>query len=101
MARVVAPAVPTQIRIGAAVYRVDVIDDPDKLGETDDSHTLITITSDQSECSTRDTVIHEALHAIMWCSGARRVLDLSHKHEERIVRLLSPAVLALLRDNPD
>lgn len=51
----------------------------------------------QDEFNTKDTVLHEALHALLAEAPFERPTD----EEERYVLFLSTALLGLLRDNPE
>lgn len=44
----------------------------------------------------QDTLLHEILHAVCWYTQ----LGLSHKKEERVVGVLSSALIGVFRDNP-
>ena len=94
---------PKVLHIGAATYDVKPKGRHfDLLGETDDNNTVIKIrTKNQSIACQRDTLLHEAMHAIFWCSGMKNNEGFSSDAEERIIRVLAPWLLALLRDNPD
>lgn len=54
----------------------------------------------QSESGLRDTVLHEAMHAIIYLAGIKKALELDHDDEEKLVVTLTPWILALMRDNP-
>lgn len=70
------------------------------VGEFLSSDTSIEVRTKQSPSGLRDTVIHEALHAILYLAGLLNALELNHETEERLVVTLAPWLLALLRDNP-
>lgn len=70
------------------------------VGEFIEDQTAIELRKDQSVSGLRDTLLHEALHAVVYLAGLRVALELTHKQEERLVVTLAPWVLALLRDNP-
>lgn len=94
---------PKVLYIGAADVDVKFrkqLSSPTLIGEFDGAGSNILLRNDQSESSLRDTLIHEALHAIVYLSGIRENLSLSHEDEEKLVVALSPWLLALLRDNP-
>jgi hypothetical protein len=78
----------------------------DKLGETiygesEKDPAGIKILKGQSPANKRDTLMHESLHAILYAAGGHVLLPLNHDDEERLIRFLSPWLVALLRDNPD
>lgn len=91
---------PKTLFVGAADYEVRQVKRLDVLGETNTESTSILIRSGQSPSCQRDTVLHEALHAIVFQSGLHKVFGLNHEEEEKLVVTLTPWVLALLRDNP-
>lgn len=92
---------PAELRIGPHTYRVRLSDKLEEYGHTDNRQSKIRLAGWQADGQLRDTLLHEALHAIVWCSGGSRLLALSDEDEERMVRLISPWLLQLLRDNPD
>lgn len=90
-----------RLRIGPATWRVRTAPiDPDKLGVTRTAKHRIHLSPAQDASSRRDTLLHECLHAIFYESGLASVLAVSDDDEERFIRLLTPWLLALLRDNP-
>lgn len=95
---------PKVIFIGPHDYAVSMSKkkiDPNLFGETDNTNSEIHVHPNQSLQNKRDTLIHEILHAILFASGAKRVLGWSAEREEKVIRLLSPWLLAVLQDNPD
>lgn len=60
----------------------------------------IEIRGDRPVAMTRDTLLHEVLHAVLAISGTRAMVDLEREDEEKIVSGLAPALLHVLRDNP-
>lgn len=91
---------PDAVLVGATRYTVESRDRK-LFGRTDNRHSTIMVSSRQSGASARDTLLHEVLHAILWCSAAGRMLPLGDEDEERLVRLLTPWLLAVIRDNPE
>lgn len=91
---------PKIVHIGPIDYRVKT-NRAELFGETDNSQTVITLTARQSPPSMRDTLLHEVLHAALWCSGATHVLDLGDETEEHLIRFLAPWLLGVIRANPD
>lgn len=89
---------PAQIHVGPATYRVKVRKHMELLGERENEQTEILIQADQSLGCMRDTLLHECLHAVVFCSG--HGYQLEHDEEERLVRRLAPWLLGLVRDNP-
>lgn len=92
---------PSVVFLGAADYEIVEKKNIDVLGETDDNNTTIRIKRAQSDACKRDTLLHEVLHAVMWLSGGKHVFGLDHEDEEKLIRVLTPWILAFLRDNPE
>lgn len=99
---------PTRVKVGAYTYTVKVdadrIKELEKESETDlygiTSHGILEIALHPTVAPMvmRETLLHEVLHAVLYNTGvADRMTD---KNEEHLVRALSPALFALLRDNP-
>ena len=65
-------------------------------GRTSTRKSLIEVEASQSPQQKRDTVLHEVLHACLTHLSITLVDD----EEEKIVRGLTPWLLAALRDNP-
>ena len=89
---------PKRVVIGPFSYQVVV--DADRLpadlyGQCDKGKHVIALHPDQSAPRLRATLVHELLHALCDLTG----LD-DDKAEERLVTVLAPALLAVLRDNP-
>jgi hypothetical protein len=95
---------PKTVRIGPAKWKIRLADLPeldDKLGLTMSRHSTIVIHENQSAAAMRDTVVHEILHAVLVDAGISIALGIDHDDEERMVRLLAPALLGVFfRDNP-
>lgn len=68
-----------------------IVDNDPAMGAYDQELSCILIKDGMSASSTRDTLMHELLHAI---------LQHYEMDSEKIVRLMTPALLAILRDNP-
>lgn len=45
------------------------------------------------------TILHEALHAIIWAGGLREIIKGS-RNEEMVVRTLEVGLVSMIRDNP-
>lgn len=93
---------PEALKIGPAVWRVSPrTTSKARFGETVRGRTELGVdTVAQSVAAQRETLLHESLHAILWSAGGATLLGLDDEHEERLVTLLSPWLLAMLRDNP-
>ena len=68
-----------------------IVDNDPAIGTYDQELSRILIKDGMSASSTRDTLMHELLHAI---------LQHYEMDSEKIVRLMTPALIAILRDNP-
>lgn len=69
-----------------------LVDNEPAMGSYEQEMSLIVIKDNMSESSTRDTLMHEILHAIL----QHYAMD-----SEKLVRIITPALISLLRDNPD
>lgn len=89
---------PKRIVIGNHVFKVRLgsIRSGALLGQTTHRKTLIKVDGSCSASQVRDTVLHEVLHAVI-NDGPN---DLDPDVEERIVRVIAPALLGVLRNNP-
>lgn len=99
---------PVELEIGP--HRYEVIADraaldaicraqrTDLLGHTDSRLNTIAVAPDQAGAQLRDTLLHEALHAIFDYIGLSH--DWGPALEEHVICRLSPAVLELMRRNP-
>lgn len=79
------------------VYRI--VHDPalvDIVGETKAEQQLIKLRPGQGPDYEADTVLHEAIHAML----SHAPIDLEHELEEKVCLVLAPALLDLLRRNP-
>ena len=59
----------------------------------------ILVTEQQAPGQQRDTLLHEVLHALTEMTGLHN--EWSEEKEEAVVRRLTPALLDVLRRNPD
>lgn len=105
-------ALPSAISVGPFVYDV-VLDKAkvdahcramrrDMIGVCD--HVNLTLSIDPSQASDQmaDTVLHETLHAIVRMVGLNSGdEEWGYDREENVVSRLAPALLDLLRRNPD
>lgn len=99
---------PPTLKVGALEYRLT--DDPvellqrcranseDLLGHCDRRQLVINIDDSQAPGQRRDSLLHEALHGVTDIVGL--AAEWGGEREETIVARLTPALLALLRDNP-
>lgn len=68
-----------------------IVENESVLGTYLESKTEIQIRNNLSPSAQRNTVLHELIHAI---------LQEYEQDSEELVRILTPALLAMLRDNP-
>ena len=92
---------PSTVAIGQSTYAITEGAPKGYLGRTHKRKQVIQIEPTQGAGSRRDTLLHESLHALLHESGGTKLLDVDDDAEERLIRLLSPWLLMLLRDNPD
>jgi hypothetical protein len=100
---------PASVRVGPYRYKVVVsaerIKELEKesnselYGITTHGHLEIALQPDVADLILRETLLHEVLHAVLYNTGLSD--RMSDKAEEHLIRGLSPALFALLRDNPD
>ena len=93
---------PTTVTVGPFVYAV--VEDPvsrnhQNRGEHDGTHVRINIAPELSPQRKRVTFTHEVLHALIDAAGRGREGDTFT--EEGLCDLLAPALVALVRQNPD
>lgn len=99
---------PPRLKIGALTYRVRTSrkhmnqvcrdDSRDLLGRCSPRTLTISIEPRQAAGAKRDTITHEALHALFDQVGLAQ--EWGTDTEETVVARLTPALVALLRDNP-
>lgn len=93
---------PKRIVIGNHVFKVkfrDGVSTPegaDAYGVTNHRDTTMTISRRNAPSQIRDTVFHEVLHAVINDGPA----GLDHETEEQLIRAVTPALLGVLRNNP-
>lgn len=93
---------PEDVRLGPYSFTVGfekALNRSSLLGETHGSDLNILLNPSQHPMVLRETVVHELLHACFAVSSLTHAL--SDEEEERIVAILSPWLLMLLRDNAD
>lgn len=96
---------PAALRVGPYRIRVKVrpgleMDCNGAAGRFHAASALIELRADLGDRNNQDTLLHEALHAVLQSHGLTTMLDLDDDAEERLVAGLTPTLLALLRDNP-
>ena len=87
----------SKLRILGRMYQVVCKHIDGVWGQCDHGKGVITYVPEQSEYSQRDTVLHEAMHAILTQQGYAH----PYKLEESFVRPLATGIVALLQDNPE
>lgn len=55
---------------------------------------------DLSPAQAAETLFHEALHGLFYLHGFEHYMADSHDQNETFIRVLAPALMAMLRDNP-
>jgi hypothetical protein len=92
---------PEQVQIGSYVFDVKLdsgLSRSNLLGETHTSDQKILVHPMQHPMMLKETVLHELLHACFGVSSLTH--SFSDDDEERVVAILSPWVLMMMRDNP-
>lgn len=108
--------VPEKIKVGPVTYTVVVDEDEwmrlehrsrerNGFGMTEHHTATIYLNPKDSETTQRQTLLHEALHAMMFVlmgsPNFRNLGDSQFNREERIARMFEGPLLQLLRDNED
>ena len=70
---------------------------PDSMGQCDTTKGHLDIRSGQSPFEHRDTVLHEALHAVLHQQGRFN----SYEEEEPYVRAIATGLMGVFQDNPE
>lgn len=101
--------VPDTIKVGPFHYMVEqnrhainhasVTSGEVLLGQCDHDHLVIRLSPDMPRERAAEVLLHETLHAITHLTGA--IKDLGYDIEEAMVNRVAPALLAVLRENPD
>lgn len=87
------------VKIGPHVYKVLSEDrDGDDFGSTDVRRCEIRVSSKQSPSQSRETLLHETLHALLTVTGLAS--ELGDDMEEKVATRLAPALLDSLRRTP-
>jgi hypothetical protein len=105
------PKRPTKVLVGGLVYRVKYDEASlkaakareleDLNGHCANDQLLITVDGSMAEPNVREILLHEILHACHWAAGAPLTLMKEDDPEEGLVRVLSPRLMGVLRNNPD
>lgn len=101
---------PKKVRIGAHWYSIEFgCWDEDWIGETSNQHLYIRIQEHLQESMKKETLLHEILHALWYCSSVRlnaaieasafgRTIEFDA--EEHVIDALDGPLLAAMLDNP-
>lgn len=94
---------PALIKVGPYRYRTRRVATKDALdggsGSCNFHHHIIEVTLGFSALYTKETLLHEILHAA-WERAFPGAADSWDAYEERFIRDMSPVLLGILRDNP-
>lgn len=82
-------------------YRVTRQPDAASSGFTDYNAGRINVSPGQDEFATRDTLLHEVMHAIRFQQGNNTGTEEEYEAEEPYVRSLATGLIAFFRANPD
>lgn len=96
---------PSTLKVGAFTVRVKQrpgleMDRNGVYGRYQAVASLIELRTDLGDDHTRDIILHEALHAVLYVHGIKDMIGMDDEFEERLLTGLAPALLSLLRDNP-
>lgn len=100
MARTSAPqpaGPPKRVQVGPIAYTLRQDDLITDVGQTHPDRQLILLRTNQAPDYLADTVLHEVLHACL----AHTPLELSEETEEHVCLVLAPALLDVMRRNPE
>jgi hypothetical protein len=95
------PRRPRALRIGGREWRIrfrKLASMGDAYGLTHYDKGLLDIANGQAPFDTRDTVLHEAMHAILAQQGRT---SFGSEEEELYVRALATGLMGVLQDNPE
>lgn len=91
---------PRHVHVGPHRYRITVdhtgaLGDAGRAGQCSPSRLTITLSDGQTRTQLADSLLHELTHAMLQPVG------IDEDIEERVCSTLGPALLHLLRNNPD
>jgi hypothetical protein len=66
-------------------------------GTTNHKTMTIVVSPEVAPMQARSTLIHEAMHALIYAAG----FEITDDDEERLIRVLEVPLLAFIRENPD
>lgn len=95
---------PSRVQVGARTYGIKV--DPklaqvhDALGVHMGRYSEIVLSPNQASASLRESFLHELLHACIFDADGGNEEWIKEEDEERIVAVLTPRLLDMLRRNP-
>lgn len=92
---------PPTLRILSRPYKLTRRSDPDALGTTDYTAGVINVAPGQDEFGTRDALLHEVMHALLFQAGRSTGSPEEYPTEESYVRPLATSLIAFFRENPE
>ncbi len=96
---------PTKVKIGAYTYKIKYVDDPGRFnfngaygdwGTCVNADATIYIKNDLPAVGTRDTIVHEILHAMWFVSGLYAQSEVT---EEVVVCTQASQLIGVMQDN--
>jgi hypothetical protein len=91
---------PSKVLVAPFAYMLKFVSGLPDAGNCDADHERILIQEGMASGATRDTVLHELIHACFGQGWMIRLKNIDKDLEEELVEALAPRLLALLRDNP-
>ena len=90
-------SIPAKVKIGYFDYKIKANSDlVMEMGLTKVDKLLIEVDPSYPDQIVKETLLHECMHAIF-----KDTFLVDDETEEKIIRMLSPGVMHLLKDNPD
>ena len=91
---------PHTLKVGPFIYRVELDNAPDgSLAITDTDTLVMTLDPSMPDSKMQTILIHEILHCLTEITGLAQ--EWSEKKEEEVVSRLAPALMSVLKDNPN
>jgi hypothetical protein len=90
-----------KLKIGCFTYDIisAKIKSPSNHGETNTDTKQILLSDTDNQQVVKETLLHEVLHALLEDAVILNLFT-DDDHEERLVRYLSPKLMAVMQDNP-
>lgn len=96
--------IPNKVKIGSTTFKVEKTKeelDGGAMGRTYFTRSLIQyqagVVAEEQQIT---TVLHEALHSIIFVYGLHRALKLNEENEEILVSLLEQPLMSFIKNNP-